>query len=225
MKIVVIGADQGLGEKLCGIIRQKGQQAAAGMYRIENAKNSGAEDGHLLLLTDVTDPDSLQRAADVIRYSWGRADAVVDVAGVLTDGDRTHNLMDIDLQDVRTELEVNAIGVLSAFRAFYPVLNKNGRFVAVTSEGGSFSNKGDMFPSYGISKTAANKIVQILRETVKDVEIMAVHPGRMNTEMGRTTAEIEPEEAAEGIYRIVAGETRLREGLWFIDYKGCEMPL
>ena len=72
-----------------------------------------------------------------------------------------------------------------------------------------------MFPSYGISKTAANKIVQILRETVKDVEILAVHPGRMNTEMGRTTAEIEPEEAAEGIYRIVAGETRLREGLWF----------
>ena len=52
-----------------------------------------------------------------------------------------------------------------------------------------------------------------------------MHPGRMNTVMGRTTAQIEPEESAEGICKILEKETVIREGEWFIDYKGEPMPL
>ena len=175
---------------------------------------------------DVTDQEQLKAAAGAVKEQLGEVDAVVDVAGVLLDSDRTQNLMEEPLEDVRQHLEVNAIGVLAAFRAFYPILKKGGKFLAVTSEGGSFTCAGKLFPAYGISKTAANKIVQTLRFTVDDVEILAVHPGRMNTVMGRTTAQIEAEEAAEGFCGLLEGSIPVDgEKAWFIDYKGNEMPL
>ena len=59
-----------------------------------------------------------------------------------------------------------------------------------------------------------------------DNEILAVHPGRMNTVMGRTTAQIEAEEAAEGFCGLLEGSIPVDgEKAWFIDYKGNEMPL
>jgi len=42
----------------------------------------------------------------------------------------------------------------------------------------------------------------------------------MNTDMGRATAQIEPEEAAEGFRRLLTGETPLRREHWYIDYAG-----
>ena len=54
---------------------------------------------------------------------------------------------------------------------------------------------------------------------------IAVHPGRMNTDMGRTTAQIEPEEAAIGFCNILEGTTHIEKDQWFIDYRGNAMPL
>lgn len=48
----------------------------------------------------------------------------------------------------------------------------------------------------------------------------------MNTVMGRTTAQIEAEEAAEGFCGLLEGSIPVDgEKAWFIDYKGNEMPL
>lgn len=96
----------------------------------------------------------------------------------------------------------------------------------ITSEGGSFANEGSLFPAYGVSKTTANKIIQTLRVTVgESINVYAVHPGRMNTDMGRTTAQIEPEEAAIGFCNILEGTTHIEKDQWFIDYRGNAMPL
>ena len=104
-------------------------------------------------------------------------------------------------------------------------LEKGGIYIAQTSEGGCFCGGGAVFPAYGITKTAANKTVRTLRSTVDDVNIIAMHPGRMNTDMGRTTAQIEPEEAAAGICEILEGKRTLRDDEWFVDYLGRKMPL
>ena len=43
--------------------------------------------------------------------------------------------------------------------------------------------------------------------------------------MGRTTAQIEPEEAAAGICEILEGKRTLQDDEWFVDYLGRKMPL
>ena len=45
----------------------------------------------------------------------------------------------------------------------------------------------------------------------------------MNTDMGRTTAQIEPEESAVGFCRLMTGETPVSRDRWYIDYTGAEM--
>jgi NAD(P)-dependent dehydrogenase (short-subunit alcohol dehydrogenase family) len=82
-----------------------------------------------------------------------------------------------------------------------------------------------MFPAYGITKTAATRTVQILRCTVNDIDIIALHPGRMNTPMGGTTAQIEPKDTAEGICKIIDKRIKIEKNIWFIDYKGEKVAL
>ncbi len=58
------------------------------------------------------------------------------------------------------------------------------------------------------------------------MEVLAVHPGRMNTDMGRTTAQIEPEAAAEGFCDLIEGKIKVNDkDQWFIDYLGKPLPL
>jgi NAD(P)-dependent dehydrogenase (short-subunit alcohol dehydrogenase family) len=227
MNIIVIGADRGLGKILTERLLAGGHTVFAGLLYPNQAEWAVQNSDRLhLFRADVADEKTLNQAAQNLEACQGKVDAIVDVAGILPACDRTSTLLEEPAAAILDQFRVNALGVLLVFRTFYSLLRKGGKFLAITSEGGSFTCAGSLFPAYGISKTAANKVVQTLRFTVRDVEILAVHPGRMNTEMGRTTCQIEPEESAEGICRILEGKT-LVDGTkaWFIDYQGKPMPL
>lgn len=105
----------------------------------------------------------------------------------------------------------------------FPYIKKGGRIFTVTSEGVGVRSCGTWVPCYALSKAAATKACGILNASVPDVDFYAVHPGRMNTDMGRTTAQIEPEVAAEGFCRLMTGETPVSREKWYIDYNGAEM--
>ena len=224
MNIVVVGAGRGLGAVLSKMLVQKGHKVAAGLRTMEGQENS---ENLVYFPMDVTREQEIKDAAESVKKWMGNVDVIVNVAGVLLPSDRTNTLLTEKLEDVRQQIEVNALGIITVFREFLPIIKEGGLFLAVTSEGGSFANSGTLFPAYGVSKTTANKIVQILRTTVEDkVEVAAVHPGRMNTDMGRTTAQIEPEEAAEGFCDLIEGKIKVNyKEQWFIDYLGKTMPL
>lgn len=224
MKIIVLGADKGLGKILCEMLVQRGHQVAAGYVRLSDGVPGNTN--MLQLQMDVTDETQLQAAVHAIKDCMGTVDAVVDVAGVLLPSDRTDTLMTEPIADLRKHMDINAIGLVAAFRTIYPIMNKGSKFLAVTSEGGSFTLAGTLFPAYSVSKNAANKFVQVLRLTVTDVDLIAVHPGRMNTEMGQSTAQIEPEESALGFCNLIEGVTPVdSKQHWFIDYLGKPMPV
>ena len=114
--------------------------------------------------------------------------------------------------------EVNAVGILTALRCFSPFMRRGGVFAVLTAQGGSLSEYSPLFPAYTVSKTAANKIVQFLYHTVSEVQVIAIHPGRVNTDMGQTTAQIEPEESARGIYQTLTKQQIFSH--WFLNYTG-----
>lgn len=226
MNVLVIGADRGLGKILSLKLAESGHNVIAGVFDIHNVHMTEFESGGILVhQMDVSNEASLKATASKLEENKTTIDAVVHVAGVLMSSDREKDLLEADMNDFLTAFQINTAGIVIAFRTFYPLMVKGGMYIAVTSEGGSFSGAGAMFPEYCITKTAANKVVQILRYTVNDVEVIAMHPGRMNTEMGRTTAQIEPDESAAGICNIIERKTKLEPDNWFIDYKGEKMPL
>ena len=66
----------------------------------------------------------------------------------------------------------------------------------------------------------------IFRNTAQDDTIYAMHPGRMNTEMGRRFAQIEASESAECIYELTTGKRQVSpDADWFIDYHGDPMEV
>ena len=90
---------------------------------------------------DVTKESEIHDAAEWVKERFGEIDAVVDVAGVLLSSDRTETLLTESLEDIREQIEVNALGIITVFREFLPVIKTDGMFIGVTSEGGSFAMK------------------------------------------------------------------------------------
>lgn len=226
MNIVVIGASKGLGLCLTRMLLEKGHRVAAGTIERVPELDALCEQysGNLMVFdADVTDESQMQRAAARAGDFLGPVDALCNTAGVLLAGDRVQLLHECDIGELRKTLDVNTVGPVIAVKCFYPHMKKGGSVFTVTSEGSGIKNCGTWVPCYGLSKTAATKISGILNASVSDVDFYSVHPGRMNTDMGRTTAQIEPEDSARGFCGLMDGSIIISRDQWYIDYLGNPM--
>ncbi|NLG26114.1 MAG: SDR family NAD(P)-dependent oxidoreductase [Clostridiales bacterium] len=228
MRFVVIGATKGLGLCLTEQLLAAGHRVAAGAIVTSDALRALAEQypGDLLVLpADVGNEEQMRSVALASRDFLGEIDAVCNVAGVLLSGDRTLPLHQCDTGELRRTLDVNTVGPVIVAKCFYPHMPKGARLFTVTSEGVAIGSCGTWVPCYALSKAAATKACGILNASAPDVDFYAVHPGRMNTDMGRTTAQIEPETSASGFCRLLTGQTPISRDCWYIDYLGRPMPL
>lgn len=226
MKFVVIGATKGLGLCLTKQLLEQGHTVAAGAVVISDGLKEleGQYPDRLLVCqADVTDEAGMAAVAEQVEKFLGGIDALCNVAGVLLDNDRVKLLHQCDVDELRRSFDVNTVGPVIVVKTFYPHLKKGAKVFTVTSEGVGIKSCGTWVPCYGLSKAAATKVSGILNASVSDVDFYAVHPGRMNTDMGRTTAQIEPEESAAGFCRLMTGETPVSRENWYIDYLGREM--
>ena len=229
MRIAVIGVNQGLGLVLSRLAAAKGHVVYAAYRNKRSAKAAEAAkefSNYKLIELDVTREAMAETAAQKIDADGGKLDALVIAAGILADSDRTSLITGTSIDDLRAALEVNVIGSAIVIKHFHRLIKDRGVFITITSEAGSMTNIGTTYPGYSISKAAQNKLTAIFAKTESRYTVLAVHPGRMNTVMGRNDAQIEPEESAEGIYRIITGEKQAPVGNeWFIDYHGEKMEI
>lgn len=228
MKMIVIGATQGLGLELvrkflsenhtvaAGVVDRQTPPALADLQRVHG-------DRLMVFQADVTNEEEIRAGADRCASFFGPADALCNVAGVLLKGDRVNLIHQCDIAELRKTFEVNTIGAVIVGKYFYPVIKKGGKLLTVTSEGPAIKNCGTWVPCYGLSKTAATKVAGMFNKAVDDVDFYSVHPGRMDTEMGHTTAQITPQESAEGFYKLITGATPTSRNEWYINYKGEPM--
>lgn len=228
MNIIIIGATQGLGLELSRKFLAEGHKVAAGV--VDRKTPPALEelcgrygDQLVVFRADVTNEDEIREGARLCSGFFGKADALCNVAGVLLPGDRVNLIHECDVAELRKTFEVNAIGAVIVAKYFHSIIKKGGKLLTVTSEGSAIKNCGTWVPCYALSKAAATKVSGMFNLAVADVDFYSVHPGRMNTEMGRTTAQIEPQESAEGFYRLITGATPISRSQWYINYKGEPM--
>ena len=98
--------------------------------------------------------------------------------------------------------------------------------INISSEAGHLEPEGSVYPAYSTSKHALNMYTQKMRNYLardpqkSKVRVFMVHPGRMDTDMGKEFAEILPEVPASGILDIAEGKINPRLDIPFIDYEG-----
>lgn len=223
MRFVVIGASRGLGLCLTQALLEGNHHVAATARAVAGALAELAEaypDRLRVYPCDAADEGATRQVARKAGLFLGAMDAVCHSAGVLLDSDRTLKLHESSITDLRKTLDINVVAPVITVQSFLPYMAQGGRFFIVTSEGVGVLSSGTWVPAYALSKTAATKVCGILNASVNGIDFFAVHPGRMDTDMGHTTAQIKPEEAAQGFVSLMTGETPLSRADWYIDYHG-----
>jgi NAD(P)-dependent dehydrogenase (short-subunit alcohol dehydrogenase family) len=189
--VLITGANRGIGlalarrlsdrgDRVIGVCRQASPALAATGARIEEG-------------VDVTSDDAIAALAG--RLGETALDLLVLNAGILRD-DR---LDDVHLQDVREQIEVNALAPLRLMLALRGSLRPGGKVAAITSRMGSIGDNGSGgYYGYRMSKAALNAMAVSLARDLGPARIAVgiLHPGYVRTGMTDGQGNLEPDESA-----------------------------
>ena len=234
MKIFITGANRGLGFELSKVALAQGDTVFAGVYLPDGTEAlDGLKEDYPKTLEivplDISSDESVTKAAETIEEIAGSLDCVVNNAGILLN--KHKKIDEIEIDEMRLSFEINTLGAYRVLKSTLPLLyaGEGKVIINITSEASSITNVGTEYCSYSISKVAATMMSQMFANllTEKGFKVLALHPGRMNTVMGRETAQIEPSESSQGIYDLIIGkvEPKIRNGVWFVNYRGEPMDL
>lgn len=226
MVVLITGAARGLGLCLTEKFAKMGWVVLATARNPETADklNSLAKefDTIHIMKMDVADWESVRECAKKVQQRFCCVDVIINNAGVLFESDKVKRIMDVDVDVLKNTMAVNVEGPILVLKAFYTLQKvcESPRFYLITSES-TINGHWHGIPVYSLSKVAAGKAAGIIGASVEEkFQVLAIHPGRMDTDMGHATAQISPKEAAEGIYALAAGQ---EAESWYVDYQGKKM--
>lgn len=226
MRILITGASRGLGLCLAEKFAAEGWEVLAAARSPETADKlcrlAERRSNVYPVEMDVADWESVSGCAEKVKEKSPCLDMIINNAGVLYESDKVNRIMDVDIEVLKNTIAVNTEGPILVLKAFYPLLtaSEKPRFYVITSES-TMNGHGQGLPVYSLSKVAAGKAAGIIGASVDErFQVLAVHPGRMDTDMGHESAQISPQEAAEGIYALAQGHPAES---WYVDYRGKKM--
>jgi NAD(P)-dependent dehydrogenase (short-subunit alcohol dehydrogenase family) len=198
---LIVGADRGIGRAMARQLAERGDRVYAACLQ------DGAALDHANIKVvpnvDVTSDAAVATLAAALEKHNVSLDCVVHVAGVLG----VDKLGAIDFEDVRRQLEINAVGPLRAIQAILPRLAPSAKIGIISSRVGSLNDNGSggMY-AYRMSKCAANMVGLNLHHDLgkRGVAVLLLHPGMVQTDLTKDFAGanfIQPDEAAAGLIR------------------------
>jgi NAD(P)-dependent dehydrogenase (short-subunit alcohol dehydrogenase family) len=195
---LITGANRGLGHAVAAELHHRGLQVVVTARDADDAAKAAAEIGPGVssCQLDVTDPDTVRRAADRLEP----VDVLVCNAGVLLDAG--HQPLTVPTELVERTLTVNLLGGWRVAQAFVPGMVRRGwgRVVFVSSGTGSFTaGLWAQAPGYAVSKLAVNGLTTMLAAQTRDTGVLvnAVNPGRTRTRMMPTAERAAVDAAVE----------------------------
>lgn len=211
---LISGANKGIGFEIArGLGAKKitvlvgARDESRGQAAAEKLKTEGTNARFVKL--DVTDRETIARAAGQIEKEFGRLDILINNAGTAEWGFKPS---DVDLAKVREVYETNFFGPVALIQAMLPLLrkSKHGRIVNVSSSLGSLTLSSDLNSpfadflalGYNTSKSALNSMTIQFAKELKDtpIKVNAICPGYCATDINGNSG---PRSAAQGAVAAV----------------------
>jgi NAD(P)-dependent dehydrogenase (short-subunit alcohol dehydrogenase family) len=194
MTTVITGANRGIGLELARQFSERGDEVVA-VCR----KPSEALAGLGVRIIDGVDVADDAGIARLAQQTKGPAvDILVNNAGLLSD----ESLDDLDIDRIRRQFEINALGPLRVTAALRSKLGSGAKVAIVTSRMGSIEDNtsGGRY-GYRMSKAAVNMAGRSLAHDLEPagVAVAILHPGFVRTEMTGNTGLVDPPESAAGL--------------------------
>ncbi len=201
MNLVITGSSSGIGQALA-------RHFTAAGHQVKGLSRRSAD-------CDVSDWDSVQRAAAEISEQWPHVDALLCCAG--TQG-TIGPAMTVSPNDWTATVRTNLDGTYFTIRAFFDALRRAPRRAKIVcfSGGGSVAPRPN-FSAYGVSKAGIVRLVDTLAAEWRELplDINAIAPGAINTAMTEQITQAGP--AAAGDKEFANASNQLKHGGQSID--------
>ena len=234
MRILITGANRGLGLEFVRQYLRRGEIVIATSRSLQTAdalrvERERHESQLTLIELDVTDIKSVQSMRDQLEKSHDHLDLLINNAGVISGGPkRSYPLKELVDEDILSVFNINAVAPLRISAEFANMLagSENSRIVNISSMLGSIgSRQGAAYYSYCSSKAALNMISKLLSLDLRadGINVVALHPGHVQTDMGGRSAALQPEDSIRGMIEVIDGLKPDDSGK-FLDWQGREIP-
>lgn len=174
-KVVVLGRERSVGEKLVGEVRRSGGDA-------------------IFLVNDVTDKEVVERNHADIMQAYGRIDVLINGAGGNMPGatiapDQT--LFDLDVEAMRRVVDLNLFGTVIPTLVFARAMAEQGSGSIINISSESALRPLTRVAGYGVAKAAVVNFTkymctELARKFGPGLRINALAPGFFLTEQNRT---------------------------------------
>jgi NAD(P)-dependent dehydrogenase (short-subunit alcohol dehydrogenase family) len=176
---VVTGAGRGIGRAIARLASARGA-AVVLVDRADPAETAAALEGdHLSIVADVTSDQDWQKIASGVMDRFGRADIVVNNAGILP----MAHIDQMTFEDWRSVFSVNLDSHFFSAKHFIPLMRQNkwGRFVNISSNSIGYSTPG--LSHYMASKMGVIGFVRGLANDLASdgITVNAILPSITNT--------------------------------------------
>eukprot|EP01040_Poterioochromonas_malhamensis_P016336 gene16336-18519_t len=249
-RIVVSGASKGIGlEFTRQYLAENPTNQVIAISRSYSTSLEGLskEYGNRLrwIPADITDESSVNSATEQIKQQFPFIDVLLNVAGVLGDGQEKRgperSLQQLDLNWLRHSFDINLFGHIILTRNLLPLLKKNpkderlSKVINISAKVGSITdNKLGGWYSYRMSKAALNMFSKTLSAEITTryrCVIVSLHPGPTDTDLSKPFQksmskkyEFQPAEVNVRKMMSVISSLQLEDSGSFLDYESHVIP-
>ena len=217
--VLILGASRGIGLGLAREFLERG-------WKVVASERDRSDDLHALegeklriVTADVTKPESY---AD-LGLSDSSVDAIIVNAGIT--GAKHQDAAQATSDEVAHVMMTNAFGPARAARELLPRIKDGGSLSFMSSLMGSIEDSSGGYDLYRTSKTAQNMLAKGIAEQhakARDIAVLSLHPGWVQTDMGGENAKLTVHESVSGLADVV--ENSGGAGYRYVDYKGEDLP-
>lgn len=178
--IVITGASSGIGKATAKHFAEQGWRVAATMRKPDAETELRQLENVSLYTLDVTDEESVDKAAVQILADMGTVDAVLNNAGYAVMG----TFESATQEQIERQFDVNVFGLMNVTRAFLPHFRANGAglFLNVSSMGGQITLP--LISLYHSTKWAVEGFSESLAYELGclGIQVKIIEPGVVNTD-------------------------------------------
>jgi NAD(P)-dependent dehydrogenase (short-subunit alcohol dehydrogenase family) len=237
-RVVVTGANRGLGFELTRQLAAAGDEVVATTRQPKTSddlnKLASTSDGRVTVVRlEVGDPAAIANVALQISERFDAVDLLINNAGIWTapggpDRASSGALADLRAEPVLEVLRINSVSPLLVTQALAPRLAAAGRAVVMNLSSGLGSIEGATGRgniAYGMSKAALNMATRQLAAELRrqGTIVISMSPGWVSTDMGGSSAPLEPAESVRGMLNVLDALTPAQSGK-FLDHTGAILP-
>lgn len=221
---LVTGGNKGIGFAICEGLLAKGFEVILAARSLDKGKQaaqklSTTNTSVRVLELDVTDDESIRRAAEKLSQEIDRLDILVNNAGIYPD--RDVNILNISRDLLALAMNTNTFGPIEVTQAFLPLLRQASaaRIINVSSGYGQLDSLSAEVPSYCLSKLALNGATIMLADALRShsIAVYSMCPGWVRTDMGGAGASRSPEEGADTAIWLATEASPTLTGKMFRD--------